>query len=248
MLICNFSLLPPIVGVTMAPRPRLLFLENHNHNIFFPGPWPNYFPTWSKWQVQLHNCYVHPTHETLWEEDELELSKWTSPTTWTKHTATSQLVLSPRCEQLCQQPLSIRVLDNYHTSMRSKICELPCDRNTKISRDGGQMSPWHMSMAQESVYAYSEQTQQTYIWSGRTGSWTSWAWDITGWSSGLQGKLPIILRGIYRIHPNLIKEKPEDVNMQPVELANTRISTGYAQKSPSSLQQINQRQISVLKA
>jgi hypothetical protein len=33
--------------------------------------------------------------------------------------------------------------------------------------------------------------------------WTGWAWDITGWSAG---KLPVILRGIYRIYPHLTKE------------------------------------------
>ena len=43
-------------------------------------------------------------------------------------------------------------------------------------------------------------------------------------------------RGIYRIYyPNLIKEKPEDVKMEPVGLANTRISIGYAQNSSRSL-------------
>jgi hypothetical protein len=42
-------------------------------------------------------------------------------------------------------------------------------------------------------------------------------------------------RGIRRIHPNFIKEKPEDVNMYPVGLANTtRISTDCVQKSPRS--------------
>ena len=42
-------------------------------------------------------------------------------------------------------------------------------------------------------------------------------------------------RGIYRIYPQFNKGKPEDVNMQPVGLGNTRISTGYAQNSPWSL-------------
>ena len=39
-------------------------------------------------------------------------------------------------------------------------------------------------------------------------------------------------RGIYRIYPNLIKGKPKDVNMSLVGLANTRISTDYAQNLP----------------
>ena len=42
-------------------------------------------------------------------------------------------------------------------------------------------------------------------------------------------------REIYSICPNLIKKKPKDVNMQLVGLANLRISTNYAQKSPRSL-------------
>ena len=42
-------------------------------------------------------------------------------------------------------------------------------------------------------------------------------------------------RGIYKLYPNLIKGKPEDGNMSPVGLANTRTSTGHAQKSPRSL-------------
>ena len=42
-------------------------------------------------------------------------------------------------------------------------------------------------------------------------------------------------RRIYRIYPNLKQEKKEDVNMLPVGLSNTRISTGYAQKAPRSL-------------
>ena len=39
-------------------------------------------------------------------------------------------------------------------------------------------------------------------------------------------------RGIYRICFKFNKGKPEDVNMWPVGLANTRISTDYAQKFP----------------
>ena len=35
--------------------------------------------------------------------------------------------------------------------------------------------------------------------------------------------------------PQINKGKPEDVNMEPVELVNTRISTGYAQQSPRTL-------------
>ena len=35
------------------------------------------------------------------------------------------------------------------------------------------------------------------------------------------------------------KGKPEDVNIQPVGLPNTRISTCYAQNSPRSLMSIN---------
>ena len=33
-------------------------------------------------------------------------------------------------------------------------------------------------------------------------------------------------KGNCRVYPNLIKEKPEDVNMKPDGHANTRISTG----------------------
>ena len=44
-------------------------------------------------------------------------------------------------------------------------------------------------------------------------------------------------RGIYRIYPNLIKENQRMSTCNPVGLANTRISTGYAQKSPRSLLQ-----------
>ena len=35
--------------------------------------------------------------------------------------------------------------------------------------------------------------------------------------------------------PQFNKGKPEDVKLEPVGLANTRISTGYAQKSPQLL-------------
>ena len=49
-----------------------------------------------------------------------------------------------------------------------------------------------------------------------------------------KGKINSHFRGIYRIYPNLIQEN----RMEPVGLANTRISTGYyAQKSPCSLLQ-----------
>ena len=42
-------------------------------------------------------------------------------------------------------------------------------------------------------------------------------------------------RGIYRIYPKFNEGKPEMSNMSLVGLANTRISTDYAQKSPQSL-------------
>ena len=38
-----------------------------------------------------------------------------------------------------------------------------------------------------------------------------------------------------KIIPQFNKEKLKDVNMQPVGLANTRISTDYVQKPPQSL-------------
>jgi len=45
------------------------------------------------------------------------------------------------------------------------------------------------------------------------------------------GKLTIILEEFYRIYPNLIKENRRmQINMSPVGLASTRISTDYAQK------------------
>ena len=47
-------------------------------------------------------------------------------------------------------------------------------------------------------------------------------------------KLPIILEEFIE-YTQFNKRKPEDVNMSPVGLANTRISTGYAQKPPRSL-------------
>ena len=47
-----------------------------------------------------------------------------------------------------------------------------------------------------------------------------------------RNKIADHLRGIYGIYPNLMKGKAEDVNMSPVGLANTRISTDYAQKFP----------------
>ena len=48
-------------------------------------------------------------------------------------------------------------------------------------------------------------------------------------------KLPIILEDFIEHTPHLIKEKPEDVNMSAAGLVNTRILTGYVQKSPRSL-------------
>ena len=43
-------------------------------------------------------------------------------------------------------------------------------------------------------------------------------------------------RGIYVIFLNIAKKiKPKDVNMKPVGLENTRISTGYGRKSPQTL-------------
>jgi hypothetical protein len=51
------------------------------------------------------------------------------------------------------------------------------------------------------------------------------------------GRLPTILEKFRGIYPKCFnKGKPKDVNMYPVGLANTRISTDYdAQKSPRSL-------------
>ena len=44
------------------------------------------------------------------------------------------------------------------------------------------------------------------------------------------GKLPIILEEFIEEYNQFSKGKPNDVNMKPVGLANTRISTIYAQK------------------
>ena len=63
---------------------------------------------------------------------------------------------------------------------------------------------------------------------------TGWLREVTGWSSRLQ-EITGHFRGIYRIYPNVIKENWRMSTCKPVELANTRISTGYAQKSPQSL-------------
>ena len=49
------------------------------------------------------------------------------------------------------------------------------------------------------------------------------------------GKLPIILEEFREHIPQINKEKLKDVNMDAIEIGNTRISTNYVQKSPRSL-------------
>ena len=48
-------------------------------------------------------------------------------------------------------------------------------------------------------------------------------------------KLPIIPEESINIYFTLINKKPKDNNMSPVGLGNTRILTGYAQKSLRTL-------------
>ena len=64
--------------------------------------------------------------------------------------------------------------------------------------------------------------------------WTGWVWEITGWSSRLQVNYWSFWRNLWNI-PQITIEKTKDVNMKLVGLANTRISTDYARKSPWSL-------------
>ena len=52
-------------------------------------------------------------------------------------------------------------------------------------------------------------------------------------------KITDYFRGIYRIIPQFNEGKPEDVDIEPAGLANTRISTDYGQKSSRSLNQMS---------
>ena len=63
--------------------------------------------------------------------------------------------------------------------------------------------------------------------------WTKWVWKITGWSSRLHENYQSFLKNIWNI-PQIDKEKPKDVNMQPDGSGNTRTSTDYAQKCPQT--------------
>ena len=60
---------------------------------------------------------------------------------------------------------------------------------------------------------------------------TGWVWEITGWSSRLEGNDPSFCRSQWNI-PQIIDEKRNDVNMQAVALGNTRMLTDNAQQSP----------------
>ena len=75
------------------------------------------------------------------------------------------------------------------------------------------------------------------LWSGRTGGQLQTNWlslKNNRWKFTTAGNLPTILEEFIEYTP-ILKGKPEDVNMSLVGLANTRISTGYAHKSPRSL-------------
>ena len=86
----------------------------------------------------------------------------------------------------------------------------------------------------------SSKVSQTLVWSYNRGEpvvsyiWTNFVWDITGWSSRLQENYWSFKENLQNI-PQIHRGKAEDVNVKPVGLANTRISTGYAQKSPRGL-------------